>query len=102
MVDMKQPFPRKQGTRNLDFEVVYPLYMALDKLIKQRKIPSTTLVKVQVSSREHAGVTYACDFSPDKWCYTKMDKITEELADQLTMKQNLNRGLLMKLSLCET
>ena len=30
-----------------------------------------------------------------------MDKISEELADQLTMKQNLNRGLVMKLSLYE-
>ena len=36
-VDLKQLFPRKQGTRNLDFEVVYPLYVGLNKIIETRK-----------------------------------------------------------------
>ena len=102
VVDLKQQTPRKQGNRNLVFEVVYPLYKGLNEIIETRKTPSTTLIKVQVSSREHVGVTFACDFSPDKWSYTTIDKITEELADQLTMKQNLNIGLLMKLSLYQT
>lgn len=72
-----------------------------DKIIKERTSASTSLIKVQVSSREDVGVTYECSFSPEKWSYTIMDKISEELADQLTMKQNLNRGLLMKLSCYE-
>ena len=101
VIDLKRLFPRKPGTRNLEFEVVYPLYMGLDKIIKERTSAITSLIKVQVSSREHVGVTYECSFSPDKWSYTIMDKISEELADQLTMKQNLNRGLVMKLSLYE-
>lgn len=101
-VDLKQLFPRKQGTRNLDFEVVYPLYVGLNEIIETRKKPSTTLIKVQVSSREHGDVTYACEFSPDTWSYTTMDEITEALADQLTMKQNLNGGLLMNILLYET
>ena len=46
-------------------------------------------------------VTCACELSPDEWSYTTMDEITEALADELTMKQNLNRGLLMKISLHE-
>ena len=101
MIDLKRLFPRKPGTRNLEFEVVYPIYMGLDKIIKERTSANTSLIKVQVSWREHVGVTYECSFSPDKWSYTIMDKISEELADQLTMKQNLNRGLVMKLSLYE-
>lgn len=97
VIDLKLSFPRKPGTRNLEFEVEYPLYMGLDKIIKERTSASTSLIKVQVSSREDVGVTYECSFSPEKWSYTIMDKISEELAEQLTMKQNLNRGLLMKL-----
>lgn len=85
----------------MDFEIVYPLFVGLNEIIEKRKRPSTTLIKVQVSSREHADVTYECNFSPEKWSYATMDKITEELVDQLTMKQNLNRGLVMKLSLYE-
>ena len=30
-----------------------------------------------------------------------MDEIMETIADQLTMKQNLNRGLMIKISLYE-
>ena len=40
--------------------------------------------------------------SHDTWSYTTMDEITEALADQLTMKQNLNGGLLMNILLYET
>ena len=101
VADMKQLLPRKQGTRNLDFELVYPLYVGLNEIIEKRKTPNTTIIKGQVCSREHADVTYECNFSPDKWSYITMDKITEELSDQLTMKQNLNRGLVMKLLLYE-
>lgn len=102
MADVKQLFLRRRGTRNWGFEAVYPLYSGLNEIIEKRKTPSNTLIKVQVSSREHADVTYECNFSPDKWSYTTMDEVIEELADQLTMKQNLNGGLLMKLSLYET
>ena len=91
VVDPKEVSPRKPGVRNWDFEVVYPLYQGLNDIIEQRKTPKTTLIKVDTSSREHMDVTYACEFSPDKWSYTTMDVITEALADQLTMKQNLNR-----------
>ena len=101
VVDLKDVSPRKPGVRNGDFEVVYPLYRGLTDIIEKRKTPKTTLVKVEASSREHMNVTCACEFSPDEWSYTAMDEITEALADELTMKQNLNRGLLMKLSLHE-
>ena len=52
---------------------------------------------METSSREHKGVTYTCEFTPDKWSYATMDELTEALADQLPMKQDLNRGLLMSL-----
>lgn len=70
--------------------------------LRREKKPSTTPIKVQVSSREQGDVTYVCEFSPDTWSYTTMDEITEALADQLTMKQNLNGGLLMNILLYET
>ena len=101
VVDLYQLSPRKPGTRNWDFEVVYPFYHGLNAITEQRKTPKTTLIKVEASSREHADVTYTCEFSPDEWSYKTMDEISEALADQLTMKQNLNRGLLMNISFYE-
>ena len=98
VVDLKQQTPRKPGTRNLEFEVVYPLYHGLDKIIKERTSASTSLIKIEACSREHAGVTYACEFSPERWSYNTTDEISERLADQLTKKQDLNRGLLMNIS----
>lgn len=53
-----------------------------------------------VSSQKHWDVIYICEFSPDQWS-AKMDEIIEALTDQLTMKQDLNRGLLMSLSFHE-
>ena len=101
VVDLYQLSPRKPGTRHWDFEVVYPFYHGLNAITEQRKTPKTTLIKVEASSREHADVTYTCEFSPDEWSYKTMDEISEALADQLTMKQNLNRGLLMNISFYE-
>ena len=99
MVDLKRQTTTKQGVRNSVFEVVYPLYHGLNVIIEQRKTPS--LIKIQTSSREHVEVTYTSDCTPDKWSYSTMDKISEALADQLTIKQNLDRGLLMNLSFYE-
>lgn len=98
VVDLNKVSPSKEGTRNLDFQVVYPLYHGLNDIIETRKTPKTSLVKVETSSREHFDVTYTCEFTPDQWSYATMDEITEALADQLTVKQDLNRGLLMNLS----
>ena len=101
VVDLKRQTTTKQGVRNLVFEVVYPLYRGLNAIIEQRKTPKTSLIKIQTSSREHVEVTYTCECTPDKWSYNTMDKISEALADQLTMKQNFDRGLLMNLSFYE-
>ena len=97
VVDLNKVSPLKEGTRNLDFEVVYPLYYGLNDIIETRKTPKTTLIKIETSSREHFGVTYTCEFSPEQWSYATMAEVTEALADQLTMKQDLNRGLLVSL-----
>ena len=101
VVDLKRQTTTKQGVRNLVFEVVYPLYHGLNAIIEQRKTPKTSLIKIQTSSREHSKVSYTCECTPDQWSYNTMDKISEELANQLTMKQNLDRGLLMNLSFYE-
>ena len=101
VVDLKRQTTTKQGVRNLVFEVVYPLYHGLNAIIEQRKTPKTSLIKIQTSSREHVEATYTCECTPDKWPYNTMDKISEALADQLTMKQNLDRRLLMNLSFYE-
>ena len=98
---LKRQTPSKQGDRNLVFEVVYPLYQGLNTILEKRKTLKTSLIKIETSSREHSKVSYKCECTPDQWSYNTMDKISDELADQLTMKQNLNRGLLMKLSCYE-
>ena len=82
--------------RNLAFETVNPLYQGLDAILKKEKPVST--IKIHVSSREHVYVYYTCYCTPDTWSYTVMDEILEELNEQLSMKQNLNRGLLIQLS----
>ena len=101
VVDLKRQTPSKQGDRNLVFEVVYPLYQGLNAILEKRKTPQTSLIKIEASSREHVEVTYSCECTPDQWSYNIMDKISEALADQLTMKQNLDQGLLMKISFYE-
>ena len=95
-VNLQEQTPRQLGDRNLVFEVVNPLYQGLNTLLAKRKEGST--IRIQVSSREHVSVRYICYCTPDTWSYTVMDDILEGLNEQLSMKQNLNRGLLLQLS----
>ena len=83
-------------TRNLIFEVVNPLYQGLDAILKKEKPVST--IKIHVSSREHVYIYYTCYCTPDTWSFTVMDEILQGLDEQLSVKQNLNRGLLIQLS----
>ena len=99
--DITQKPPTKEGVRNLDFEVVYPIYHELNDIIELTKPTKTTQIKIRTSSREHWEVVYTCEFRVDQWSYNKVDEITERLADQLTMKQNLNGGLLIHVSFKE-
>ena len=101
LFDITQKPPTKEGVRNLDFEIVYPIYHELNEIIELTKPAKTTLIKIKASSREHWYVTYTREFRVDQWSYNKIDEITEGLADQLTMKQNLNEGLLIQLSFKE-
>ena len=101
VIDIIQKPPSKEGVRNMDFEIVYPLYHGLNDIIELTKPSMTSLIKIKASSREHWGVIYTCEFRVDRWSYNKMDEIMEGLADQLTMKQDLNGGLLMQLSFNE-
>ena len=101
VVNITQNLPSKEGVRNLEFEVVYPLYQGLNEIIEKTTTSRTTKIKIKVSSSEHWEVVYTCECTLDQWSYTKMDEIMEGLADQLTMKQTLNRGLLLTLSVDE-
>ena len=83
-------------SRNLVFEVVNPLYRGLDGILKKEQPLST--IKILVFSREYVHVYYTCYCTPGTWSYTVMDEILEELNEQLSMKQDLNRGLLIQLS----
>ena len=85
----------------MDFEIAYPLYHGLNDIIELTKTSKTSQIKIKASSREHQDVVYTCEFRVDQWSHNKMDEIMEGLADQLTMKQNLNGGLLMQLSFNE-
>ena len=101
VVDITQNPPSKKGVRNMDFEIVYPIYHGLNDIIELTKPSKTSLIKIKVSSREHWNVVYTCEFRVDRWSYNKIDEIIEWLADQLTMKQDLNGGLLIQLSFNE-
>ena len=101
VIDIIQKPPSKEGVRNMDFEIVYPLYHGLNDITELTKPSMTSQIKIKASSREHWGVIYTCEFRVDRWSYNKMDEIMEGLADQLTMKQDLNGGLLMQLSFNE-
>ena len=83
-------------TRNLVFEVAYPLYQGLDDILKKQQGLST--IKIQVSSRQHVHVRYICYCTPETWSFTVVKDIVEGLTEQLSMKQDLNRGLLLQLS----
>ena len=101
VVDITQKPPSKEGVRNMDFEIVYPIYHGLNDIIELTKPFKTSQIKIKVSSREHWDVIYTCEFRVDRWSYNKMDEIMDGLADQLTMKQDLNGGLLTQLSFNE-
>ena len=101
VVDITQNPPLKEGVRNMDFEIVYPIYHRLNDIIELTKTSKTSQIKIKVSSREHWDVVYTCEFRVDQWTYNKMDEIIEGLTDQLTMKQDLNGGLLIQLSFNE-
>ena len=101
VVDITQKPPSKEGMRNMDFEIVYPIYHGLNDIIELTKPSKTSKIKIRASSREHWEVVYTCEFRVDQLSYNKMDEIMDGLADQLTMKQNLNGGLLIQLSFNE-
>ena len=82
--------------RNLVFEMVTPLYQGLDAILNKQQDLST--IKIQVSSRQHIHVRYTCYCTPTTWSYNVMHEIVEGLTEQLSMKQDLNRGLLLQLS----
>ena len=100
-VNITQHSPTKEGVRHMDFEIVHPLYAALTNINEAAKTPKTSEIKIKVNSKEHFEAVYTDEFPVDQWSYTRMDNIMEGLADQLTMKQNLNGGLLIQFTFNE-
>ena len=100
-VDITQNPPSKEGVRNMDFEIVYPIHQALTDIIEDTKPTKTSWIKINVNSKDHFEVVYTDEFPADQWSYKRTDEIMEGLADQLTMKQNLNGGLLVQLTFSE-
>ena len=94
--DFIQRKTTKEGPRNIDFELVYAMYLATNEIIEAIKPAKTSRIKVLASSREHFGVDYSADFPVDQWSYSQVDNMLDGLAEQLTMRQNLNRGLLVR------
>ena len=97
-VQLQNRIPVQLGDRNLAFEVVNPLYQELNAILKPHLTPQTSTIKLQVSSREHRSVYCTRYCTPETWSYTVMDELMESLDEQLSMKQNLNRDLLIQLS----
>ena len=98
---VSERFFNSKKTFNYYFEIVYPIYQELNEIIEQTKPAKTSQIKIKTSSREHWEVIYTCEFCVDQWSYNIVDEITERLADQLTMKQDLNGGLLIQVSFKE-
>lgn len=86
--------------RNMVFEVAYPLYQGLNDIVKKEQGLST--IKIQVSSRQHVHVRYTSYCTPETWSFTVVNDIVAGLTEQLSMKQTLNRGLLLQLSFIKT
>ena len=99
--DITQKPPTREGVRNWDFEIVHPIYEALNEIIEKTKPAKATRLKIKTCSREHWEAAYTCEFSLEQWSYNKVDEITEGLADQLTATQDLNGGLLIQVSFQE-
>ena len=95
---LREQTPHQLGDRNLAFEVVNPLYQGLNAILKPRLTPQTSQIRPLTSCRQHVGVTYTCYCTPETWSYTVMDEIVEGLSEQLSMRQDLNQGLLIQLS----
>ena len=55
VVDITQNPPSKPGARNMDFEIVYPLYHGLNDIIELSKTPKTSQIKIKASSRRTLG-----------------------------------------------
>ena len=100
-LDFTENQTTKEGVRNMSFEVVFPFYTCVSSIIDKRKTPKTAMIKLETSSRGHCNVKYSCEFTFETWCFVKMDEIISALAEQLTTKENLNRGLMMNISLYE-
>ena len=66
VVDITQKPPSKEGVRNMDFEIVYPIYHGLNDIIELTKPSKTSQIKIKVSSREHWDVVYTCEFRVDR------------------------------------
>ena len=94
--DLIQRKTAKEGPRNIDFELVYATYLATNEIIEAIKPAKTSRIKILASSQEHWDVVYVEEFPVDQWSYTQVDKMLDGLAEQLTMKQNLNYGLLVR------
>ena len=88
--------PMKADPRNMHFELVYPLYKRMTEIIEASKEAKISRIKVLASSREYWDIVYEKEFPTDQWAYNEMDGIVEGLAEQLTRRQNLNYGLLVR------
>lgn len=90
----------QEGPRNLVFEVVHPLYKGLKAIVASHGpfMARATTLRLHVAASEHPGVSYTCYCTPETLSYTILDNTWERLNKQLSMKQDLTRGLLLRLS----
>ena len=97
-MDFSRNLRAKKESRNMNFEVVFPLYMAITDIIQAGKTAETTAIQIIASSKEHWEIVHVIEFPVNQWTYTQMDSLMSGLAGQLVRKQNLNGGLLIKIT----
>ena len=63
------------------------------RIIKDHVTEKTQRVVLTVDSLDYPGVKAWIDFKPEEWSYSTMDTLMHKLTDQLSMHQDLNGSL---------
>ena len=72
-MDFSRNLRAKKDSRNMNFEVVFPLYTALTDIIQAGKTAETTTIQMIVSSKEHWEIVHVIEFPVDQWTFTQME-----------------------------
>lgn len=82
-------------------ELPAAFFAGLDEIIQREKQATTYGFQVHATSRERLHVFDTFFIRLHNWNVQRMDSILEGLSDKLTMKENLNKGLILVITFYE-